>query len=215
MKFFPGVIAPFALFALFAMPVNAGDPAALVEDIADSHTDVMFMDLVEEGKKIQLATGEKLVLSYLSSCRQETITGGTVTVGKVESKVVGGQISAKTVPCDTAEVTSAGAEAGAVVFRARPDGTDLPEPAKTIYSLYPILRTSAEISEVKLTRLDIRATPELIKLRNGVADMRKLKKRLARKALYLAEAGDRKIVFLVHPKAKSTERAVLSRLIEF
>ena len=55
---------------------------ALVEDVsANSAAGVMLMDYVETGKVIALGPDDTLVLSYMTSCIQETIRGGTVTVG--------------------------------------------------------------------------------------------------------------------------------------
>ena len=198
-----------------AAPAVAAEPAALVEDVAEARTDVMLMDILEPGTVIELAAGEKLVLSYLASCRQESITGGIVTVGNRESAVAGGKVKAKTVPCDSAAVAATGDEAGAVVFRAPPGGEDLPKPDATIYSLYPILKTDPAAAEALLVRLDKREKDRRVRLDNGVADFRDLKTRLDRSARYRVTAGERSAVFLIDAKAKSSEKAVISRLVRF
>ena len=53
-------------------------PTALVEDVKSGTAGVEFMDYVGSGQVIRLAPHDTLVLSYLQSCEQETITGGTI-----------------------------------------------------------------------------------------------------------------------------------------
>ena len=57
-------------------------PTALVEDVKSATAGVEFMDYVGNGQVIKLGPGDVLVLSYLKSCEHETITGGTVAVGR-------------------------------------------------------------------------------------------------------------------------------------
>ena len=67
---------------------KAEPPAALVEDIQGKVTGAEFMDYVVPGQVIKIGTSGSVVLSYLKSCRRETISGiGTVIVGADESKV--------------------------------------------------------------------------------------------------------------------------------
>ena len=74
-------------------------PTALVEDVQSATANVEFMDYVGPGQVIKLGPGDVLVLSYLTSCEHETITGGTVIVGARRSDVKGGQIARDEVPC--------------------------------------------------------------------------------------------------------------------
>src|SRR5215831_8843131 len=67
-------------------------PAALVEDVKSASADVEFMDYVGNGQVIKLEASDLLVLSYLKSCVYETITGGTVHVGRDKSSVDGGKV---------------------------------------------------------------------------------------------------------------------------
>lgn len=82
------VIAAVSLFTLPAM----AQPSALVEDIEAAGSELSFMDYVEPGDVVTLAAGEQLVLGYFASCIQETITGGTVTIGMKASTVAGGTV---------------------------------------------------------------------------------------------------------------------------
>jgi len=199
----------------FNSPALAGEASALVEDVSDARTDVMLMDMLEPGQVIELATGEKLTLGYLTSCRQEEITGGKITVGTERSTVNGGKVKAQKIACDSDKIAGTGNEAGAVVFRAPPNGGPMPKPDTTVYSLYPILKTAPGTAKGVLTRLDRNEKEKKIKFAKGVADFKKLKKKLARNGYYQITAGDHQAVFRVHPTAKSSAKAILSRFVIF
>ena len=70
-----------ASVAASAASAQSAVPAALVEDVSAGVTGVEAFDYVSAGKQIQLGGSGKLVLGYLNSCQEETIVGGTVTVG--------------------------------------------------------------------------------------------------------------------------------------
>lgn len=98
-------------------------PAAMVEDIKNAPSaGVEFTDYVFPGQTIQLGQRGELKLSYLASCRSETIRGGTVTVGEQQSTVSGGRVEGTQRPCDTKKFAAnvQTAEAGAGVKRLTP-----------------------------------------------------------------------------------------------
>jgi hypothetical protein len=64
---------------------------ALLERVS-SNSSVDTMEYVRAGQIIRLGPHETIVLSYMSSCLQETITGGTVTVGTDWSEVQSGKV---------------------------------------------------------------------------------------------------------------------------
>src|SRR5580700_6489851 len=76
-------------------------PVALIADISGSPPGVHFMDYVEPGRVIRLGQKDSVVIGYMKSCWQETITGGTVTVGTEQSDVQGGQVERSRTPCDS------------------------------------------------------------------------------------------------------------------
>jgi hypothetical protein len=61
----------------------AADPieVALVENLTGNSPGVEFMDYVRAGQVIRLDPHQTIVLSYMSSCLRETITGGTAPMG--------------------------------------------------------------------------------------------------------------------------------------
>lgn len=94
------------------------EPVAMVEEAAPE-TKLQAFDTLMAGQVIHLLRGT-LVLSYLDSCRRETIRGGAiVTIGKAESSVVGGSVTAEQAPCGTAKpmLMAEHRAAGAMVTR--------------------------------------------------------------------------------------------------
>src|SRR3984957_20039878 len=135
--------ATLAAVAAAATPAAARAPAplvpiALVEDVKSTTAGVEFMDYVGAGQVIKLGPHDTLVLSYLTSCQHETITGGTVTVGFRESSVQGGEVARATVPCDGGNVRLRPAEAdksAATAFRVQAT-----EVHPTIFSRNPMIQ---------------------------------------------------------------------------
>src|SRR5260370_26257093 len=81
-------IAILAVAGGVAGSVAAAAPlqVALVEDVTGNPAGVEFMDYLETGKIIELGPRATIVLSYMTSCMRETITGGTVTGGTDQSQ---------------------------------------------------------------------------------------------------------------------------------
>lgn len=116
-----------ALAMILAGAAAARDPVALVEDVSGAPgAGVAFMDYVYAGQVIQLGLNGKLSLSYFDSCSQETVTGGSVTVQKGASKVSGGAVTVRDLPCQGEQiyVVTATGEAGATVSRLNVVGKD-------------------------------------------------------------------------------------------
>src|SRR5262245_9808885 len=79
----------------------AEPPVALVEELQGKVTGAEFMDYVTPGQVIKIGPGGSIVLSYLKTCRRETISGiGTVIVGKDASKVHLSDMKDETIACD-------------------------------------------------------------------------------------------------------------------
>ena len=79
---------------------SAGEPVAIVEDVAAVGTDLQFMDYVEEGRVIELGANGTIMLGYLNSCLLEEIRGGRVVVGRTESAVENSEVRRQRVLCD-------------------------------------------------------------------------------------------------------------------
>src|SRR5437899_10084904 len=87
-----------------ASPAAAQPPVAVVEDVQGKVTGAEFMDYVAPGAVIKIGPAGKVVLGYMKSCWQETITGvGTVIVGTEESMVHLSEVKAGKVECDSSQ----------------------------------------------------------------------------------------------------------------
>jgi hypothetical protein len=197
-------------------------PTALVEDVKSASAEVEFMDYVGTGQVIKLEPNDVLVLSYLRSCEHETITGGTVRVGRDKSNVDGGKIARAKVPCNggNMKLTSQQANASAASsFRLQNAAFE-----PTLYALPPVIeipkmRDGEDRTLVigRVGRASERFTVELdASLANGgFYDLAKADARLQRGALYTATLGDRKVTFKVDAKAKTGKTPIVSRLLRF
>jgi hypothetical protein len=92
--------------AAAAQPIEV----ALVESASSNSSGVEFMDYVQAGQIIRLGPQQTIVLSYMSSCLRETITGGTVTVGTYWSEVRSGEVWRARGQCDTGKMVLTGAQ---------------------------------------------------------------------------------------------------------
>ena len=213
---------PLTLFsALIVTAVSASwaqaEPVALIEDISAQRENLQVMDFLDLGTKIELKTGETMVLGYLNSCIQETIRGGTVTVGEAKSVIVGGQVARKLLTCEgntkTSVTRSKKGDAGAVVFRNK----NIAKTAKAehdVYGLSPLIYFTVRTNEVYLTRMDGKGKSYKIAVKNDIVDLAQKGIKLRRNVSYRLKAGKRTTTFRVSAKARR-KVAVLSRLLRF
>jgi len=197
-------------------------PAALVEDVSVGVKGVEAFDYVPAGKQIQLGTAGNLVLGYLASCQEETITGGTVIVGTDQSAVAGGLVQRKIVPCAgkpmqlTAEQSG---KSGGLVFRKPPSASATPAPAPAADRPRIIPVTGPVISLPKagrltIVRVDSAAAPVTLNLPAKPVDLGKRGVRLAPGGTYQASYGATSVTFQID--AHSTgDASALARLIRF
>ena len=198
-------------------------PVAVVEDVSFETGELQFMDLLELGRVFKLDAGQSVTLGYLSSCTRETITGGTITVGSEASKVSGGAVERELVDCDGGDLqlsTGQSQTAGAIVFRKAPTkGKSKPKPQRILYSVSPLIRFVNETPPTSVTifleRLDGKKEQHTIDIINGVADLARENIVLEPGGLYIATAGDRKVVFRISPVASRAGVSVLGRLLAF
>lgn len=208
-----------ALTLLAAAPAMAA-PTALVEDVSDGVAGVQPMDYLHPGRKVALASGQTLTLSYLDSCVNETITGGGVTIGTRESAVTGGKIDRHTLPCDGGKLLLAANEtgkAGVTVFRSAPItlAGAKPKPDLTLYKTRPLL-VLATPGPVTILRLDVAdAAPVTIDVPGTTLDTAKGGAALAPGGLYKVAAGSKSYVVKIDPQAKDEAGPALGRLIRF
>lgn len=216
-------LAVAALLWQFGVSTAAAAPVALVEDVSDGVAGVQPMDYLNAGQTVALAAGQVLTLSYLDSCVNETITGGSVTIGTRESAISGGTINRHTLPCDGGKLLLAANEtgkAGVTVFRsvtvALPGAK--PKADLTLYKTRPLLALTAP-GPVTFERLDEPAPPVTIDVPGTMLDTAKGGAApvppLVPGGLYKIVAGAKSYVVKIDPQAKDEAGPALGRLIRF
>lgn len=201
-----------ACAALIASGARA-ELVAIVED-APADAPVALFEFLPEGHSFTLAPGQRIVLSYLTSCRQETIEGGSVVIGAKRSANADGLVSKRVVPCDTAGLDLTTDEAGgAGVFLVRRVETPGPEPDLTVHGTRPLF-VGAPGSVVRIRRIDRPGAETALPVEAGRATLAAGTNELVRGGLYEAVSGTASVVFRVDKLARA-DAAPLSRLIPF
>ena len=196
----------------------AEPPVALVEELQGKVTGAEFMDYVIRGQVIKIGPGGSIVLSYLKSCRRETISGiGTVIVGSDASKVHLSDVNDETIACDadhahaTVRETS---EAAATIVR----GLTAPAPQVNLYGSSPIFAATGR-GTLLLERLDAPGEHQKIEIggnqiKGRVFDFARSNRQLTPGGTYLARFRDTAIVFRIDPQAQPGATPLLGRLLQ-
>ena len=210
------VVAGAVASASFAAP--APRQAALVVSVTGKPAGVARMSYVETGKVIELGEHDGIVLGYLKSCVQETITGGTVTVGSDQSEVQSGKVARTKVACDPGTTDNDREGAGGVVVRGTmPTGAT---PALTLYGTAPMIELNGpatlQIERVgrPSERYSVSVTDEQL-LNGRFYDFAKTGKNLTAGGLYTLKAGAEEIVFKIDSVARPGATPILGRLLRF
>ena len=218
-----GLVAAMALSGALAQSASAqgATPAALVEDVSPSVKGVEAFDYVSAGKQIELGSAGKLVLGYLASCQEETITGGIVTVGSDQSSVSGGSVDRKTVACAgksmqlTAEQSG---KSGGLVFRKAPStSATTPGPSAGKSRAMPIAGPVISLPKpgrLTIVRVDTSAAPVTLDLPAKPVDLGKRGVRLAPGGTYQANYGASSVTFQIDAQSRA-DASPLARLIRF
>lgn len=202
-------------------------PAAIVEDVQGKVDGVEFMDYVAPGKVIKLGAKASVVLGYMKSCWRETITGGTVVVGKEQSLVhLSSDVQRAKVACDANAVQLSDREASqsaATTFRAmtagqRPAAAPTPPPQLTLYGLSPVIEVKGGGSLV-IERIDVKGERYTLPIkkeslqRGKFYDLAKAGKSLTAGGIYTASMGSRGTTFRIDPGATPGSAPIVGRLL--
>jgi hypothetical protein len=199
---------------------RAASPVAVVEDVQGKVTGAEFMDYVVPGQVIKLGPGGKIVLGYMKSCWQETISGvGTVIVGAEESAVHLAEFTAKKVPCDPSQSRQVGkeySESAAALVRSLKE--DSGPPPLVLHGVSPIIATS-DRGKLVVERLDVKgehyemdvASSSLT--HNKFVDLARTNIALKPGGTYAAAIKSKRVVFKVDPDAGPGAGAVIGRLV--
>jgi len=170
-------------------------PVAIVEDASPDAPVAMF-EYLSYGQKIELKGNDRVVIGYLSTCRLETIAGGTVRIGKDRSTVTAGLISAEQVECDGGRIQltrEAAAASGVTVYRG-PDQAD-----RMLYSATPVLDVGQTHGDgaLEIRRLDRPESPLRFEPTEGRVDLAEASSPLNPGGLYEARYGERELIFRI------------------
>lgn len=202
--------------------VASQSPSAIVEDLDGKISGILLMDYLTPGQVIKLGPKDTIVISYLVSCRHETITGGTVTIGTDQSDVVGGQVVRSTPPCGggnialTAQIAD---KSAATAFRQLPQGVhrDL-QPQITLYGRSPVVELKP-IGALVIERVDIPGERHDVILGDAhlvhgkFLDLAANGVMLAPGGVYTARIGTQQIVFLIDREAQAGWTPLAGRLL--
>jgi hypothetical protein len=202
---------------MLAAGVATAAPVALVEDIAGPPAGVQAFDLVDENQVIRLQASNTLVLSYLGSCQRESIVGGTVTVGRDQSAVEGGQVGREQVQCNGGRMRLTAQQAqrsGGIPFRQVPGDSQYES-----YGLSPIILMRSP-GRLVITRLDqpmtvLDVSVQARDLNRGAYDLARTGVTLQAGGRYRAKVGAREVEFRVNAQARPGQVPAVSRLIQF
>jgi hypothetical protein len=219
---------PTAL-VLLAAPVATAiaappeSPAAIVEDLDGKPDGIQLMDYLTSGQVIKLGPKESIVLSYLTSCKHETIVGGTVTIGTDHSDVAGGTVQRTTGQCSggsmalTAQLAD---KSGAMAFRQVPeDAAKKPlQPQMTLYGRSPVVELKP-IGALVIERVDVPGERHDFVLADAhlthgkFLDLAASGVSLAPGGVYKARIGIQEIVFKVDKQAETGWTPIAGRLL--
>jgi hypothetical protein len=209
-----------SLLAL-ASPAAAEPPVAVVEEVSGKVTGAEFMDYVAPKAVIKIGAGGSIVLSYMQSCRRETISGiGTVIVGTEESVVHLADVKAEKTACDSNQshaINRATSEVAAAVMRSVVPINTLPKPQLTLYGTSPFVQAKGRGTLV-MERLDVTGERQQIdldgkQLKGRFFDFASANRALAPGGVYAATFGASKIVFRVDPWAHPGATPIVGRLL--
>ena len=174
------------------------------------------------GKTVELGPDSSVVLSYMKSCRRETITGvGTVIVGTDESMVHLAEVDAEQDELRSAQVhatTRATSDVAASVVRSLEEGQNAPSgPQLTLYGTSPLVEAKGRGTLV-FERLDQKGERQQFdltgnQLKGRFYDLAGTSKSLTPGATYAATFASRRIVFRVDPQAKPGPTPIVGRLL--
>ena len=215
------IAACLGLLALVS-PAAADSPVAVVEDVQGKVTGAEFMDYVTPKAVIKIGDGGSVILSYLKSCRRETISGaGTVVVGTEESAVHLAEVKAEKTNCDPnqANVTTRETSGVAATVLRSVDSSKAttPEPQLTLYGASPLVEAKGR-GKLVIRRLDVPGERQEIslggtQLKGRFLDFARENVALVPGGLYAATFKSSQIVFRVDPQARPGATPIVGRLL--
>ena len=215
------IVAALFLTAGFAASAAAEPPVAVVEEVQGKVTGAEFMDYVTPKTVIKLGPTGSVVLSYMTSCRRETITGlGTVIVGTDASMVQFSDVKSERMDCDSSrshDTTRETSEVAATVLRSLGSNGSTIKPQLTLYGASPLVEARGR-GTLLIERVDSTGERQQIdlngnQLKGKFFDFAGAKRTLTPGGTYLATFGTSKVVFRIDSSAKPGQTPIIGRLL--
>jgi hypothetical protein len=178
------------------------------------------MDYVTPKAVIKIGDGGSVILSYLKSCRRETISGaGTIIVGTEESAVHLAEVKAEKTNCDPNQANATTRETSGVaatVLRSV-EAASLPQPQLILYGASPLVEAKGR-GKLVIRRLDVPGERQEInlggtQLKGRFLDFASENVALVPGGLYAAAFKSSQIVFRVDAQAKPGATPIVGRLL--
>jgi hypothetical protein len=215
------IVAAFFVLAGLATSAGAEQPVAVVEEVHGKVTGAEFMDYVTPKTVIKLGPTGSIVLSYMTSCRRETITGiGAVIVGTDESMVQFADVKSERMACDSSrshETTRETSEVAATVLRSLGSNVPTIKPQVTLYGASPLVEARGR-GTLLIERVDLTGERQQIdlsgnQLKGKFFDFAGANRTLTPGGTYLATFGTSKVVFRIDSLAKPGQTPIIGRLL--
>jgi len=186
--------------------------AAIVEDISIGEVRPIQFDLLKNGTIIELGQG-KIVLGYLQTCLQDTISNGRVRVGLQQSIVEGGFASSRRVECDSAGLAKTAGSPGvgrglSVIGSPINSSTGI-----ILYGRSPIIITQTPSRQVTIRPLDKKTAAIKIQLKNNRIDTADHGIVLLPDARYRVTNGTVEVDFRIDNLAETGKSPAVGRLL--
>ncbi|MFQ5953995.1 MAG: hypothetical protein ACE5JZ_02915 [Kiloniellales bacterium] len=122
--------AAVILVAAVTMPqARAQKPAGLaLEVVGEVSPPLAPFTEITDGTVLALGTGGRLTFAHYNTCREVTVAGGELAIGRLWYDVAGGRIEREAQQDCPKEIRAqrSGGQAGGLVLRAGPSGRELP-----------------------------------------------------------------------------------------
>lgn len=192
-----------AMCSAAASSAGTGRPVAIVQDVSEEVAGVTRLDLLEVSRTIELSHG-RIVLGYLQSCWEETVTGGRIVIGTWSSEVIGGQVQRRRVECGTKDATAQTPAAASLVNA---------EPEIVLFGRSPVVLLPSASLTLTIERLDQASSPLQILIARDHVDLAEQNITLEPAAHYRARAGGHEVVFHVDVLAEPGPSPAIGRVL--
>lgn len=214
MKKLLAVRALYMILAVFSGASVQAQPVAIVEDVAGTDVGVEIMEIVAQGRIIDLSPGQRVVLGYMNSCVRERIEAGHVVVGRNQSSVTGGHVEREVAECHSkgAALAIGTSEGTGLIFRGGEDDEPVREPILR-YRAPVFVADGAVGATLRIERLDHQEALRNFAMPGPVMDLVGKNEPLTPGGMYRASTDGREAVFSIHRYAADVSGPVLERLV--